>query len=67
MLIAICKIYNQKKLINNYLMNRVYKNILVTGGSGFIGSNFIHHLIEESDANIFNLDKLTYLEIMQII
>lgn len=41
-------------------MNRVYKNILVTGGSGFIGSNFIHHLIEESDANIFNLDKLTY-------
>lgn len=41
-------------------MGQIYKNILITGGSGFIGSNFIHYLIEKSDANIFNLDKLTY-------
>ena len=37
------------------------KNILVTGGSGFIGSNFIHYLINNTDyQTIINLDKLTY-------
>ena len=37
------------------------KNILVTGGCGFIGSNFIHHLINNNDSfYIVNLDKLTY-------
>lgn len=37
------------------------KNILVTGGAGFIGSNFINHILEErDDYNIVNLDKLTY-------
>jgi len=37
------------------------KNILVTGGAGFIGSNFINYILEEgSDYNIVNLDKLTY-------
>ena len=35
--------------------------ILVTGGSGFIGSNFIHYLINNTDyQRIINLDKLTY-------
>ena len=35
--------------------------LLVTGGAGFIGSNFIHHIItEHSDWEIVNLDKLTY-------
>ena len=35
--------------------------ILVTGGSGFIGSNFIHYLINNTDyKRIINLDKLTY-------
>ncbi|RCK72884.1 MAG: dTDP-glucose 4,6-dehydratase [Ignavibacteriae bacterium] len=35
--------------------------ILVTGGAGFIGSNFIHHLIQKHpDYLIINLDKLTY-------
>jgi dTDP-glucose 4,6-dehydratase len=38
-----------------------YKNILITGGAGFIGSNFIHYWLEKyPDANIFNLDALTY-------
>ncbi|MBI9070468.1 MAG: dTDP-glucose 4,6-dehydratase [Melioribacteraceae bacterium] len=37
------------------------KNILVTGGAGFIGSNFINHILDErDDYNIINLDKLTY-------
>ncbi|MDY6786834.1 MAG: dTDP-glucose 4,6-dehydratase [candidate division WOR-3 bacterium] len=36
------------------------KNLLVTGGAGFIGSNFIHYIMDNTDYNIFNLDKLTY-------
>ena len=37
------------------------KNILVTGGAGFIGSNFIHYLLaHEPDCQVFNLDALTY-------
>jgi dTDP-glucose 4,6-dehydratase len=35
--------------------------VLVTGGCGFIGSNFIHHLLKTyCDIRIVNLDKLTY-------
>ena len=37
------------------------KNILVTGGCGFIGSNFIRLALESlPDSRIVNLDKLTY-------
>jgi dTDP-glucose 4,6-dehydratase len=37
------------------------KNILVTGGAGFIGSNFIHHMLgAHPDCLIVNFDKLTY-------
>lgn len=37
------------------------KNLLVTGGAGFIGSNFINHMLEtRDDVFIANLDKLTY-------
>ena len=35
-------------------------NILVTGGCGFIGSNFIKHMLNKYDYKITNLDKLTY-------
>lgn len=37
------------------------KSILVTGGCGFIGSNFIRHLLKvKADCKLVNLDKLTY-------
>ena len=35
-------------------------HILVTGGAGFIGSNFGHHLIDNTDHTITVLDKMTY-------
>ena len=35
--------------------------LLVTGGAGFIGSNFIHYLLNKyPDCQVINLDKLTY-------
>jgi dTDP-glucose 4,6-dehydratase len=38
------------------------KHYLVTGGAGFIGSNFIYYLFEkyDDDVRVTNLDKLTY-------
>ncbi len=33
---------------------------LVTGGAGFIGSNFVHHVLAATDATVTVLDKLTY-------
>ncbi len=36
-------------------------SLLVTGGAGFIGSNFIHYILDKyPDTKIINLDKLTY-------
>ena len=37
-------------------------NILVTGGCGFIGANFIHYLLSDTvfGGRIVNMDKLTY-------
>jgi dTDP-glucose 4,6-dehydratase len=34
--------------------------IIVTGGAGFIGSAVCRHLIDETDATVLNIDKLTY-------
>lgn len=34
--------------------------ILVTGGAGFIGSNFIMHWLRNEQTRVINLDKLTY-------
>ena len=37
------------------------KNIIVTGGCGFIGSNFVHHVVREHPGvRVTVLDKLTY-------
>ena len=34
--------------------------LLVTGGAGFIGSNFVHHVVEHTDHRVTVLDQLTY-------
>lgn len=34
--------------------------LLVTGGAGFIGSNFVHHVVRHTDHHVTVLDKLTY-------
>ena len=37
------------------------KTYLVTGGAGFIGSNFVLYMLQKyDDIRIINLDKLTY-------
>lgn len=35
-------------------------SILVSGGAGFIGSNFVHNWLEKNGELVINLDKLTY-------
>jgi len=37
-----------------------HKSILVTGGAGFIGSNYVAHILEHTQAKVTVLDKLTY-------
>jgi dTDP-glucose 4,6-dehydratase len=41
---------------------RAFKNMLVTGGAGFIGSNFIRYTFRKKkfEGQVINLDKLTY-------
>jgi len=34
--------------------------LLVTGGAGFIGSNFVHHVMAHTDSAVTVLDKMTY-------
>src|SRR3954465_4112399 len=41
-------------------MKRYARPILVTGGAGFIGSNFVLHWIAQNKGAVINLDLLTY-------
>jgi dTDP-glucose 4,6-dehydratase len=44
-----------------YLINNPRKiNILITGGCGFIGSNFINYIFDKNKYNIINLDAMYY-------
>ncbi len=43
-----------------FVLHKVNQMILVTGGAGFIGSNFVHDWLAHSDEPVINLDKLTY-------
>lgn len=36
------------------------QTLLVTGGAGFIGSNFVHYVLKNTNYNVVVLDKLTY-------
>jgi len=40
--------------------DKKYMRILVTGGAGFIGSNFIKYILSKYDYTIVNYDNLTY-------
>lgn len=45
----------------NIKLDKFMTKLLVTGGAGFIGSNFIHYILKKyPDYEIVNLDKLTY-------
>ena len=51
-----------KKFIKVLKTEEMFENLLVTGGCGFIGANFIRYLLDDSDfsGRIINIDKLTY-------
>ena len=53
---------NLKMILNMEKFRRfIVKHIIVTGGAGFIGSNFVHYVVKNhSDVFITVLDKLTY-------
>ena len=36
------------------------KNIIITGGCGFIGSHFVEHVFRKTNWNIIIIDKLNY-------
>ena len=53
-----CRLCQARKWIGDY---ETMKNILVTGGAGFIGSNFVRYLLRaEPTARVIDLDLLTY-------
>ena len=50
-------------ILKELLKMRSFKNVLITGGAGFIGSNFIRTLLKKDSSftgRIINLDALTY-------
>ena len=58
-----CLFIYRKKELDKYLLrhkkNKIMK-FIVTGGSGFIGSAVVRYIINNTDDQVLNLDKLTY-------
>jgi nucleoside-diphosphate-sugar epimerase len=50
-------LYSYKKYLDEY-PRRI--NLLITGGCGFIGSNFINYIFDKNKYNIINLDAMYY-------
>ena len=48
---------NSGKFLND---DKKIKNVIITGGSGFIGTNLVKHLINTTNFKILNIDNLTY-------
>jgi dTDP-glucose 4,6-dehydratase len=48
------------KVLRSTFQEKPNMTILVTGGAGFIGSNFVLDWLAQSDETVINLDKLTY-------
>ena len=48
--------------------SKIMRTYLVTGGAGFIGSNYIHYMFKKYDneIRIINVDKLTYAGNLEI-
>ncbi|MEK5490578.1 dTDP-glucose 4,6-dehydratase [Paenibacillus sp. FSL R7-0297] len=52
---------NKDQMVNGNQESGTFKTILVTGGAGFIGSNFVLHMVSKyPQYKIINLDSLTY-------
>jgi dTDP-glucose 4,6-dehydratase len=46
--------------LSNIILERINMTVLITGGAGFIGANFVLDWVAHTDEKIVNLDKLTY-------
>jgi dTDP-D-glucose 4,6-dehydratase len=44
-------------------MKTKQKNVLVCGGSGFIGTNLVEKFLKKKNLKIFNIDKISYCSV----
>jgi dTDP-glucose 4,6-dehydratase len=51
---------NRPNVTLRYHRGRLMKSMIVTGGAGFIGSNFVRHALRQTPDRVIVLDKLTY-------